>query len=644
MAFDELARHRKSARWKPERRPKDASQETLIQTRSRLQRLSANVLQSSTFNLLMNIAVFCNAGAIGIDQSLRLSGGNSALLNVLEHVFILVFLFELCLHVLANGCQVLSNGWIFCDTCVVSAAVFVAWIGPLLQPVIGDVDSWSFLVVVTALRIARLARLVRAVRFIKMFSQLWLIVHGFMGSLQTIFYVLVVLFLVLFTYSAAAMELITLRYQNGTHPAEISSIVDEYFQDLGSTMLTLMQVTCMDGVAQIYRPLIEYDAVLTLYFISAVLVISVVFMNIITAVIVEAALEQSQNDKELRHQHEEEKKTELMDNLYLMFKSLDKDGSGALLLDELLGASSTDLELLSEFCGDMDITEVFNILDVSGEGSVDICEFCEGLYRAAMDGTPLELRRITCQVQRIENILVHLSKREHGPVARESCWSVSALDELPGEALLFEPANLLEDANLRAPPGRPGRLTAPGKPQSEFDGMSVSQAAPEDVGFGSTIAQSQWESRSCLTASIDRHCALLRRSQAALEELREHHRLALLDAQRLGADGRQVSRWCTNLTQGREAMTNNQDPTIMEVVTAARKELLRPVEGSEPNSPVPRESQASRCQPPSSDLSLHSSATKGSHAELQILPPSSDVSLHSSATKGPHAEPKTVQV
>merc|ERR1712157_511794 len=101
-------------------------------------------------------------------------------------------------------------------------------------------------------------------------------------------------------------------------------------------MLTLIQFICMDDIADIYRPLMKKDWSLVIYFVSVILIISIVLMNIVTAVLVNGALEQASLDKEARRVQAEKHKKKLMHSLRDMFWRLDLDNSGEIDRKELL--------------------------------------------------------------------------------------------------------------------------------------------------------------------------------------------------------------------------------------------------------------------------------------------------------------------
>merc|ERR1719282_406265 len=111
-------------------------------------------------------------------------------------------------------------------------------------------------------------------------------------------------------------------------------------------MLTLLQFVCLDNLNEIYRPLIEKDPLLALYFVGIILVVCVVLMNLIGAVIFASALEANQSEEDsLKEQHESDW-AQLIGDLKAMFSRIDEDQSGMLSLDEFMEVDKDDKDAL----------------------------------------------------------------------------------------------------------------------------------------------------------------------------------------------------------------------------------------------------------------------------------------------------------
>ena len=65
---------------------------------------------------------------------------------------------------------------------------------------------------------------------------------------------------------------------------ETEFIINEYFDSLGKTVMTLMQFVTLDSLATIYFPLIVARPALLCYFLPILVFVSIGLMNLVTAV------------------------------------------------------------------------------------------------------------------------------------------------------------------------------------------------------------------------------------------------------------------------------------------------------------------------------------------------------------------------
>merc|ERR1739848_499755 len=90
----------------------------------------------------------------------------------LEHVFLLIYIFEMCLHLIARGRACLRNAWVKFDFVLIIMGVFGSWIA---GPALGGGQS-EVIANVMLFRTVRLLRFVRALRLFKAFSGLFKLV------------------------------------------------------------------------------------------------------------------------------------------------------------------------------------------------------------------------------------------------------------------------------------------------------------------------------------------------------------------------------------------------------------------------------------------------------------------------------------
>lgn len=127
-----------------------------------------------------------------------------------------------------------------------------------------------------------------------------------------------------------------------------------------------------------------------LYFFFIILFVSIALMNLVTAVLVEGALENASADKELEKLDLQEKLKSQMPRLLQIFKDIDKDGSGTLTMEEMamVPVDVIPAELRSK-ARVSSMQEVFEMLDVDGGGELTREEFVDGLLNLFMQDVPV---------------------------------------------------------------------------------------------------------------------------------------------------------------------------------------------------------------------------------------------------------------
>lgn len=78
----------------------------------------------------------------------------------------------------------------------------------------------------------------------------------------------------------------------------------ENFEHFGDAMLTLFQCFTLDSAGEVYRPLITHNPTLIAYFMTVILIMAVSLMNLVTAVMVNSALDQASEDKDVKRAYE----------------------------------------------------------------------------------------------------------------------------------------------------------------------------------------------------------------------------------------------------------------------------------------------------------------------------------------------------
>jgi len=350
-----------------------------------------SLVSSPTFDGVIGVVIVANSVTIGVEQTFQLEGRDVSAVEMFEPFFLSVYTVELALRFFAFGCECLRDNWVKFDTALVTMSGISIII---LKPMLGGTEELAPLML---LRTMRLARLVRTVRLLVKFKVLWMLVLGLLNSASTMFYTLMLLVIILYIFSALGIELIA-NNSLVEVDAEFRELAHRYFRSLPETMLTLMQFVCLDSVGAIYRPLIEKDGTLSLYFTAIIIFVPIVLMNLVTAVIVNSALEQARQDKETVQVREEQEKETLVQHLRMIFYRLDEDSSGNLSREEIANINENDRQMLCDTMSINDPLEIFNALDVDGNGTIAIDDFCSGISKVALSNAPLEVQRMEKQV------------------------------------------------------------------------------------------------------------------------------------------------------------------------------------------------------------------------------------------------------
>ena len=325
------------------------------------------------------------------------------------------FLQELILRLVAGGWQIFCSGWFLLDFVLVFVGVVALVIVPVLADSdLPDNDVTGGLEKLLILRGLRLLRLVRALRMISYFKVMWRLVYSLLTAGATMLSTTALLTLALFISGCVAVEVITKDEALKSHPVT-GPIVEKYFANLFTSILTLLQFVTLDSIAAVYFPLIVENPALILFFLPILLVVSIGLMNLVTAVLVENALENAAQEAELERLQLKQKVKNALPAMIEIFKVLDKDHSGFISREEI---EHVPLDILPpkllESISIPSMADLFELLDVDGTGSLlaqkttpkalqprlTQGEFVEGLLNLVLLATlPSGCKRVEVQVQ-----------------------------------------------------------------------------------------------------------------------------------------------------------------------------------------------------------------------------------------------------
>jgi voltage-gated sodium channel len=336
-------------------------------------------------------------------------------LRISEYVFTALFVIEFFLRVMVFGKYYYCSMSKFLDACLVWLTGFLVVF--ILEPLNLRPDRVR---VFTMLRAFRLIRVARMVQGNPMLKDAWLLCKGLAESVKTLFWTIVVIFFVNFAFAVVAVIFIgddsvytcasASEESNGQHQ-ECAHLTDDmqvhgYFNGLGNTMFTLLQIATGDSWASgVARPAMKFQPAVWIFFIVYVAVAMLVLLNLVTAVIVENALAISKQDEKQKLFQLEQRKKAQITSLKKIFAALDVDGSGAIDEAEFIEACTNRQDIMNKFrlldFDDHEILNLFKDLEVSSDGLLSLQEFESGLHSMQGEAKNKDLVRIQKAIERL---------------------------------------------------------------------------------------------------------------------------------------------------------------------------------------------------------------------------------------------------
>lgn len=370
--------------------------------------LCRKIVNTQLFERFIMTVIVVNSACLGaiveVEMSIVQGGGLDMLqqpLQAVEIVCSLVYFVELLLRIAAYGLDFFFDArerwWNIFDACIV---VHIA------------LDLWSLHegLNVSALRVLRFMKIVkylRVVRVLRSMKELRMILSAAMGSTRIMLWgwVLVIGLLYMFSLIFAQGMLDYIAYRGSTDDLDEDIFV--YWGSVATAMKTLFAATSggieWDGVV---RPLRYGGRHLIWIFFVYITFFMFVILNTITALFVEATFSAASRDFVSNIQDELEKKEDYVNNLLLLFHSIDSNEDGEVTLEEFMSLQGN--EQLVAFFASLDITIsdgefFFRILSRDGTSKVKLEDFVEACIRLRGNARAVDLHHLfvkqTAQLQ-----------------------------------------------------------------------------------------------------------------------------------------------------------------------------------------------------------------------------------------------------
>lgn len=359
------------------------------------------------FNLGIGFVIITNAIFIGLDMDRSEYGmEDSPIWYASENLFCSIFFIEMLLKIKVKGFfGYISDSWNFADFVLVWMAVADTWVMQLI------LRQESSMLSLTTLRILRMMRMARLVRLLHIFKELWLIVHGLMESMKTLFWVM--LLLTLFLYLTGIFMTMTVGMNDEIYDdyKKLSGGWDheEMFGTIPRSMLTLFQVLTLENWStRVARHVISNQPEYSLFFFAFIMLTTYGLMNLVLGVIVEGTLAEAKLNTEKVAQKNEAERERTLEYLREIFEEADQDKSGSLDIEEFRNAMDDPvvqrkLRLIEVPVSEAE--ELFRILDADGEGSLSIDEFIGGCLRLKGEAKSKDLLAVQMSVECLAQII-----------------------------------------------------------------------------------------------------------------------------------------------------------------------------------------------------------------------------------------------
>lgn len=361
---------------------------------SALRRKCESIVQHPMFNRIIAATIIVNAIYMGIETD---NAGSDDDQNkfpwfFMEIIFVAIFFTELCLRICSEGVRFFCDPWNSFDSFLVVLSTVDVLVFSSMD-VAGHVfDLSSVLRVTRSLRLVRIFRIFRLLRF---FKELWLLVAGLIGSMKTICWAWILVFLTCFLGA-----ILTTRMLGSDGNEEL----EEYFGSVAKSMFTLFQVVTVDEWVTIAQAASDHYWAAP-FLMLFMLLTTYAIMNVVAAVMVERTMENSNKHRKVKLQHAAEDLQGASDKIRDIFNLGDVDGSQTLTKTEYMDAIGQPevMRFLHEVGVDIHKAEsLFDVLDYDESGRLDETEFVQGVMNARGAATSKDVLEMQCGLWRWE--------------------------------------------------------------------------------------------------------------------------------------------------------------------------------------------------------------------------------------------------
>eukprot|EP00929_Paragymnodinium_shiwhaense_P013513 TRINITY_DN121362_c0_g1_i1.p1 TRINITY_DN121362_c0_g1~~TRINITY_DN121362_c0_g1_i1.p1 ORF type:complete len:517 (-),score=44.25 TRINITY_DN121362_c0_g1_i1:278-1828(-) len=290
--------------------------------------------ESQKFDLLIGLVIALNALYLAYETDYALTSPvdepNPMWMVVMGKFFTGVFVFELVFRMCGGLRQFFCTGntWNYFDFIVVTLTV--------AEEFLDGVATMSNMRMARIVRLTRTIKILHMLRIIRVISALRMIMFSLIGTLRQVFWSFLLIILLIFVFGIIFGQVV------GNARSTYPDLVDNnenlmlFWGDMWTCMYSLY-LSISGGISWVEpaEPLKEVGTAVFLGFLVYVALIQWVALNVITGCFCESAAEAARKDVHIAMQTHRSERDMYLQSLKAIFKSIDRDGSGRLEIDEM---------------------------------------------------------------------------------------------------------------------------------------------------------------------------------------------------------------------------------------------------------------------------------------------------------------------
>ncbi|CAJ1454452.1 unnamed protein product [Effrenium voratum] len=352
-------------------------------------RVAMNLTRSNYFVNFMAFVILVDAFCTCWDIDSRAAGIESGtIIDGVSDMCLSLYTLEVFILFVIKGKGLFKDWVVFVDVAVIACGYL-----EMILEAFGLGTVVASIGISRALRLMRIFRLTRLLRKTRTFRELQKLVRMAATCLRALLWSFVFCFMVMTIWAMLMVEwiyplVLHLNQQQGLF-ADCEWCLEATSSVMQANLLLFKTVIAGDSWGLVAVPVIQQYPATAIIFMGSLLTLVFGVLNLIVAVVVDNFAESRQRD--VLNLAEEMEDNLASDTKYLeeMFRRIDEDESGLVTFEELLEGARKDKEFQSRLrvmdIDESDLQQLFEMIDVKGEGSIHPQEFIKPLSRWVHD-------------------------------------------------------------------------------------------------------------------------------------------------------------------------------------------------------------------------------------------------------------------